>query len=86
MSTRSYKFGRKANTESVPEHKIYSKVNFRGEESTFSYGGYTVQVQRQVYSDEEDYEDDLAQGMTSMNPTDFQYGYHGQYDEDEDEE
>lgn len=72
MSTRAYKFGRKGNTGD--------------EESTFSYGGYTVPVQRVVYSDEEDYEDDLAQGMTQMNPNDFQYGYHGTYDEDDDEE
>lgn len=72
MSTRAYKFGRKGNTAD--------------EESTFSYGGYTVPVQRVVYSDEEEYEDDLAQGMTQMNPNDFQYGYHGTYDNDEDEE
>jgi len=72
MSTRAYKFGRKATGTD--------------EESTFSYGGYTVPVQRVVYSDEENYEDDLAQGMTQMNPNDFQYGYHGTYDEDDDED
>lgn len=72
MSTRAYKFGRKGNATE--------------EESTFSYGGYTVPVQRVVYSDEEDYEDDLAQGMTQMNPNDFQYGYHGTYDDEEEDE
>lgn len=49
---------------------------------TFSFGGMTVQ--RQVYSDDEDYDDGK---LTSMDTNEYQYGYYGGgYDDEDDSE
>jgi len=70
MSTRAYKYGRKANVEDDDE----------GGGGTFTFGGVTVQ--RQVYSDDEEEEP----GLTGMDATEFQYGYYGGADNYDSEE
>jgi len=67
MSTRSYKYGRKAGAED-------DGGGYGG--STFSFGGVTVQ--RQTYSDDDEYGDE--NGLTNMSANDFQYGYYEEED------
>jgi len=71
-------------------HKYFSgEDDAGGGGGTFSFGGVTVQ--RQTYSDDEDYYDEP--GLTNMDANEFQYGYYGETnynrsssdDEEEDE-
>jgi hypothetical protein len=58
-----------------------------GAPATFSFGGMTVaRAERQVYSDEEDYEDEMSGGLTGMDVNAYQYGSYGGYDETSSEE
>lgn len=72
MSTRAYKYGRKANVPGADD--------VESGQMTFSFGGMTVQ--RQVYSDDEDYDDGK---LTSMDTNEYQYGYYGGGYDDEDD-
>jgi|ERR1711935_9906 len=84
MSTRSYKFGRKGQTNDyVDDEYSYAGHDF-GSGGTFSFGGVTVSSNRQDDEDEEEEEPVL----TSMNANEFQYGsyYNAESDEDTEED